>query len=298
MGLWPVMREPRSAASKRCFASSGLNCSSFLERVMPRTPSPQDPDVYSDIYIDESSQNALHYLLIGGIIVSRRHSPAFEAAVIEARGTDLPVESGGEKREAKWQKASKAKLAAYKRVVDTFFVFANSMPLTNAHLNFHCTVVDLTRRKGRLGHVGFDKELYQLGLKYGREYRGRLFDVRLDERTTPQSVEELKNIFNFGLRKNYGREDWPFRKMRFVKSHDEPIVQVTDILLGALAYRLNGHHLAPDAAPHKIELSDYVLKKARIADPFRDTRHSGRFTVWHRDKPTVQNASCRLHALA
>jgi hypothetical protein len=258
---------------------------------VPRQPASQDPEVYSDIYVDETSPNALHYLLIGGIIVSRKQTADFVSAITTARGDDLPgIGANGEKREIKWSKVSDKKLAAYQRVVDTFFVFANTMPLSNAHLNFHSTVVDLTQRKGRISHVGFDKELYQLSLKFGREYRTRLFDVRLDERTTPQSVDTLKDICNFGVRKHYSRQDWPFRKMSFVSSHDEMILQVADIFLGALAYRLNGHYKAAGASPAKIELSDYVLKRARIKDVFRDTRHSGRFTVWHRNNLTLLKA--------
>jgi len=57
---------------------------------------------------------------------------------------------------------------------------------------------------------------------------------------------------------------------------------LVDILIGGIAYRLNGHDKALNAAPAKDELSSYILKCAGVSDPFKDTAHAADFTIWHR----------------
>jgi uncharacterized protein DUF3800 len=256
---------------------------------MPWEPLPHEAELFSEVYIDETSQNSHHYLVLGGIIVPRKYADQFSAAVLNARGADLPaVAANGEPSEIKWAKVSNKKLAAYKRVVNAFFAFANTMPISTGHLNFHSTVVDLTAKDGRLTELGFSKELYQLCLKFARQYPRALLHVYLDQRSTTESISEQKNIFNHGAHKLYHRKDWPFRRLHFRDSRDLQGLQVADILLGAIAFRLNGHYAAPNASPARKELCDFVLRLARVTDVFRDTRHAGRFTIWHRDKPWLK----------
>jgi hypothetical protein len=60
------------------------------------------------------------------------------------------------------------------------------------------------------------------------------------------------------------------------------LLQLVDVLIGGLAYRLNGHDKAPDAAAAKNELSTYILGCAGIQDVFKDTARAADFTIWHR----------------
>jgi uncharacterized protein DUF3800 len=252
-------------------------------------PLPHEAELFSNVYIDETSQNDHHYLAIGGIIIPRKYAAAFEAAIINARGMDLPITGpDSAKREIKWEKVSRSKLPAYKRVVDTFFRFANTMPISTGHLDFHSTVVDMTLKGSKLTEIGFNKEINQLCRKFAREYPKALFHVYLDQRTTSQPLNEVQLILNRVMHKTRAKEDWPFRRIRFEKSHDIQALQVTDILLGALAYKLNGHYDAANASPARKELCDHVFKLARIADVFRDTKFRARYTIWHRDKPELK----------
>ena len=65
-------------------------------------------------------------------------------------------------------------------------------------------------------------------------------------------------------------------------SHTCQILQLTDILLGAVAFRLNGHREALGTSPAQATLSDRVLSLANVWDVTRDTTVRGRFTIWHR----------------
>jgi len=59
-------------------------------------------------------------------------------------------------------------------------------------------------------------------------------------------------------------------------------LQMVDILIGAIGYRLNGLHLKAGAKKAKIELSQYALNRSgRVSfgpqDPLKDTW----FDIWH-----------------
>lgn len=213
--------------------------------------------------------------MLGGIICCPDAQIDIEKWFWEARGSELP--SG----ELKWTKVSPAKLAAYKRIVDIFWERPKIAPV------FHSAIVNMHLRNehkynGGSREIGFNKEIYQLLMKFGRVHRGYAYHVYPDERQTSSSTEELRLILNQGARKSQGRSDWPFRRVHFRPSHEEPMLQLTDLLIGALAFHLNGHRQAAGASHAKCELSDYILGRAGVKDAFRDTSIAGKFTIWHR----------------
>jgi hypothetical protein len=235
------------------------------------------PDQISEIYIDESSQTKHRYLGLAGIIVHVQQRASLEAALAAARLPELPT------GEMKWVKVSKSKLPAYKRFVDVFF---DGVPNV-APLHYHSLIVDTTlindaaHNKGSR-EIGFNKEVYQLAMKFGRLYKDRLFYVYPDDRSTPNVTDDVRTILNRGIAKTGDRRDWPYRRLHFRQSHSTPVLQLVDVLLGAFLFSLNGHRTATDASPAKCELSDHVLRRARIKYVNVDTAISGKFTVWHR----------------
>ncbi len=252
-------------------------------------PLPEEAHLFNDIYMDESSTK-LRYVGLGGIICPLSFGAKFAAAIIEARGSDLPAQSAdGTLREIKWNKVSDSKLEAYMRVVDTFFKFTNKIPLSVGRLDFHSAIIDTSIKGGELTDTGINKETRTLNLKFARVYPQALFHVYLDARgPLPQSLRAEQNHLNNTAHLKRPNKNWPFRDMQFLTSHESQGIQVADILLGALTYRLNGHYDLDEASPAKIELSNYVLKRAHVSDPFRDTKHLARYTIWHRDKPWLK----------
>src|ERR1700741_2185346 len=95
-----------------------------------RAPANPPLPVY-DVYIDESSQTKHRFLTLGAIVTRSSDVSTLEAAIIEARRPELPA------GEMKWGKVSAAKAAAYKRVIDLFFLSPHA-PL----VHFHCLVLD------------------------------------------------------------------------------------------------------------------------------------------------------------
>jgi hypothetical protein len=233
------------------------------------------PEEIAEIYVDESSQSNHRYLVIGAVINMLLDAPVLNAAIAKARLPDLPKNS-----EAKWSKVSKAKLPAYKRIVDVLFD-------TSHGIHFHCLVIDTTlldhkRFNAGSREIGFNKEIYQLAMKCARLYSKAIFHLYPDRRETTQTPEELRLILNRGCRSKGDKRDWPFRRCQFRDSKATSLLQLADIIMGAIAFNLNGHDKKPNASPAKCELSSYVLERAKIKDVFKSTAVSADFTIWHR----------------
>jgi hypothetical protein len=230
-----------------------------------------------EVYIDESSQTAHRYLLIGGIIIHAELSAALERALLVARLPELP------NGEAAWTKVSRSKISAYWRIVDLFFDNVDKF----APFEFHSLAVDTHKLKDRVFNngsrsVGFNKEIFQLCMKFGRIHKKRLFHIYPDYRSTDQNVDDLRLMLNRKIQNNGDSRDWPFRRVHFRDSSTLQVMQLVDILLGGLAFRLNGHSERPDVSPAKLALSNHILARAGVNDVTKDTFVTGKFTLWHR----------------
>jgi hypothetical protein len=265
-------------------------------------PRPHEADLFREVYIDESSQSDHHYLVLGGLIVPMSHSKAFEASIIASRDHIIkPSREDGTPRIIKWEKVSAYNLASYKKVVDAFFVFEqqqiriDSINKTKTftgekHVNIHCVAVDTTKKNlKKTGDgdidIGFNKELYFLCTNViGKLFSRELFHLYPDRRSTRHSLAEALLIMNRGAAKYGDKRDWPYRRLRFADPENSQALQVVDIFIGALAYRLNGHYDNPKANAAKKELSDYIIKLAKMKNPFKTTPiwHPHRFSVVHR----------------
>lgn len=235
-----------------------------------------DPNLLYDIYCDESSQTRHRFMVMGGIIIKSNLVEAANRRFLELKLPELPA------GELKWGVVSRAKFPAYCRIVDAFFddpIFSD--------VEFHSTVVDTwhqdhTKFNDGDRQVTFNKELYQLANKFARLHRDKLFHLYPDDRETTQRPGELRDILNFGRRKKNDSRPYPYRRSHFRKSHETPMLQVVDILLGAVAYCVNDHIIAPGASVPKTNLARHILSRAGVTNPKIDTNISGKFTIWHR----------------
>ncbi len=238
-------------------------------------PGPADLSGFSDIYVDESSQTKHRFMLLGGIVVPTQSVQRFEAAVMTARRPELPF------GEMAWTKVSNSKLPAYQRVMDAV-LGDRSMPV-----EFHSLIVDTHKIRDSIFNkgsrdAGFNKEIYQLLMKFWRMNKSHNFHAYLDRRNTASSPNELRDIVNQGIRKKVLDADWPFRRIHFRDSHDCLPIQVVDVMLGAIGYHINGHRSDYNASKAKSALSDHILRLGNVRNPTKDTNVTGRFTIWHR----------------
>ena len=237
--------------------------------------------MFSDIYIDESSQTKSRHLILGAVIIPTELAPAAEDAIWKARQPELPH------GELKWTKVSRAKLAAYERVIDCFF---QSAELRHAH--FHSVVVDTSRVdharfNDGSSEIGFNKEVFQLASKCARLYTGRLFHLYPDYRDTNQRPGDLRDILNRARRKAGDAREWPFRRCHFRDSKTTPLLWLSDLMAGAIGYQVNGHIMKDAASEAKTSLSRHIMLRAGVTNPLRDTSLRGKFTIWHRQLQVV-----------
>jgi uncharacterized protein DUF3800 len=241
-----------------------------------------DSDKFVDIYVDESSQTGHRYLLFGALIVPTTSTETFVHLVRDARLPELP------KGEMGWSEISRAKVAAYRRVVDLFFGNPAKIPKP---FDFHCLFFDTRRTDDKAYNqgsrkIGLGKEMYELIMRCARMHRYSLFNLYPDDsEKTRGDALKLKIILNRRLAKEEqarrrlaeagdermrrrlakegeGRID-PFRRVEFRDSRETVCLQVADILTGAIGYELNGHSKKPEAADYRVALSRDIVRDRR-----------------------------------
>ncbi|HSW44850.1 MAG TPA: DUF3800 domain-containing protein [Phycisphaerae bacterium] len=67
--------------------------------------------------------------------------------------------------------------------------------------------------------------------------------AHFNRRTTSFKFETLRAILNRGIRKKYGRKVDVVRSIEAVDSKDSDVLQVADVLMGAIGYHWNDCHL-------------------------------------------------------
>jgi len=181
-----------------------------------------------NLYCDESSTTGARYMLIGGLWVPQQTEPAVRSALSEIR-TRRSLRA-----EIKWAKVSWTMLPAYQDWVDVFFAFPD--------LSFKCIVIDTGILDYQAFHRG-DKELGFYKFYYQLVSRnlipGNLYWLFTDERKNrkPYRLAVLKLTVNRWWQKRAHVE--PLRNVEPRRSHDEDLIQLTDVLLGAMAYAWN-----------------------------------------------------------
>lgn len=235
----------------------------------PWVPREQEKHLFHEIYIDETSQNGHRFLVLGGIVIPREYSAEFTADIIEARRPRLyNFTSKGLLREMGWSEISKGDFEDYKKVMEAFFSFAARRLVGKPGMvKSFCSVVDTQVRgrgysKGQRGQIGFNREIYFHSISIARNNRQELFHVYPDYRSTKEPIEGMAFMLSRGLSKEPSQtRDHPFRRVKFRLSHEDQALQISDIIIGAVAYRLNRHYDQPHANEDKKRLCDFILKK-------------------------------------
>ncbi len=234
-----------------------------------------------NIICDESRQTQDRYMVIGGIIINSLNRKSFEDTMQKYR-KETNMWS-----ELKWAKVSNQKFDEYLKFVEYF----HSMNNTNL-LHFHCIIIDnhkINHKKFSKGdkEIGFYKFYYQLLLHcFASNYcnnktKSRLI-LQLDRRGTKYSLSELKTILNNGVKKDYGIDYSPFRSIEPVDSKKSEIMQINDIIIGAIGFQKNGYHLIANSRWSKIEIANFIAEQIGQDDLTIDTPTSNkRFTIWN-----------------
>jgi hypothetical protein len=111
--------------------------------------------------------------------------------------------------------------------------------------------------------------------------------VYLDYRTSKYELDDLRTVLNNGISKKLSKglnavSIQPFRAVEPRNSKSSEIIQLNDIILGAIGYHKNGYHLLSGSSKAKIELSNYIAQKAGLTGLSDNTRYGqSRFAIWN-----------------
>lgn len=148
--------------------------------------------------------------------------------------------------EIKWSKVSKSQYPFYADLVDYFFA---------TDLQFRAIVVDKSRVNNAIHGQTFDDFYYKMyyQLLYHKINMEYSYNIYLDIKDTLSAtkVRRLKDV----LKLDYSS----IRNVQNIRSHESLLMQVTDLLMGAISYYLRG--------------GGNVIGKNKIIDKIRS--HSG-----------------------
>ncbi|MBI3740697.1 MAG: DUF3800 domain-containing protein [Chloroflexi bacterium] len=240
-------------------------------------PTSQSPERFLHIYCDESRQTVDRYMVIGGIITRRENEERF------AETMRLFRDSQNMKAEFKWVKVSSQKLKEYRALIDLFFSVNQAFHFKVIVINTQ--EIDNRRYNKNDAELGFYKLMYQFLLHSFGAYlspsdRCIIF---LDQRTTSKyKLSKLCSILNNGLHKKYKYLRRPVHNIQATDSKKSDLIQIADVLMGAIGYEMNGAHTRTGAKRGKVLLAEYIAQKAGLVNLQQPTARSNKtFSIWH-----------------
>lgn len=251
---------------------SRLSPDRLIVRSLTSAPPRNAPRV--SVYLDESSITGCRYMAIGGLWIPDTCEPALRAAIQTVR-TSHGMKAHGE---FKWTKTSGSSTKpAYLGAIDAFFA--------NPDCRFNAMVID-TRNPGR--NRGEDEErdfytsvhwLLRLRIERGSVYR-LVLDHRSDKRK--DRLSELREVLDNAVKLEHRITHRTMREVIARDSKDEPLIQLADLLLGAVCHHFNGCHRVAGASAGKAQTAAYIASKARFRGGIisMTARSERKFNVW------------------
>ena len=230
------------------------------------------------VYCDESSMEC-RFMVYGGLITTEENVLLFDDLISKWR------EEHKMKAEMKWAKVSKTKLDKYLSFTDIFFDHA----LQN-YWHFKSVVFDTSKADYKTYHdndceLAFYKFYYQFLIHkfstYATTEQDRLW-VYIDQRsTTKERLADLHGALNNGIRKKRGWNTGVVTTVEARCSHDCNLIQLADVMMGAIAYHCNGCHKADNASAPRVALASHIAKRAGLSNLAQATvRGKSDFEIW------------------
>lgn len=230
-------------------------------------------------YADESGISQDRFTVVGGLCMHRSTAEEVYASITKYR------DDHNMRSELKWSKVSNQKLKQYLALVGLFFALNN----TN-HIQFHSVIFDshkANHSKYNKGDpdIGLSKLYYDLLLhKFVKRCggSGTLFAC-LDKRNSSTSLHDLRAMLNATAARDHNMEHQPLAQLVSRDSKLDCILQMNDVVLGAVCAIRNGKHLLAETREAKRVVAQHVLEKSGVSSFDLDTPRSvNRFTVWNK----------------
>lgn len=239
----------------------------------PSDVKPPGPPV--EVYCDETLDRG-GFDLIGGLWIPRPKARRLREIIRGIRDQyNYPYEF-------KWKKAGGTRLSpAYKELVTKVMdqIMARRMA-------FHCIairkeLVDYDRFHEGDPELGYYKFVHWLMRK--RIQPGETYIITMDRRTTREDnrLIDLRRVLNHCGRKDHGLGHDCCREVRAKPSGEDDLLQVADVLLGAVGYHYGGYHRDSEASIAKNDLADRIAGALQKPDLcFASPKSERRFNIW------------------
>lgn len=231
---------------------------------------------------DESGTSSRH-LVVGALTLPRKNHP-----LLAAEFQELKRQSGFRTEgEIKWRKVSKSYLHHYQEFLGWFF-----QHLRANQLGFRAHIVDTGSAAYRQYGEG-DKEqafykvfyhlLFQSVRRLALEEEGSNVLILLDDKSDryPFRREVLKKALNAGLKRDLKVAELIANVEPRKSSGEgaEALIQVVDVLIGAIGYVRNAHAATANPSPAKIEMIKFLEREAGTNFTY-DTAARAPFNLW------------------
>lgn len=238
------------------------------------------------LFCDEAGKDTDRYLAVGGLIVSHDDIARIRDGFV-FRKNRLRMES-----EAKWNSTKKSNLEKHRALISWIFGL-----IEQGDLNFHCLIVDFQRFDHGLRVDGGKAEsmkrmYYQLILHRLLKKHGRENDcyALIDKCNELDGLPKLQKGLNTASERYKCKE--PLKAIEFRDSAKEPLLQMNDLILGAICAHKNRRFEEPGAGQYKANLAGYVLGKTGLKDYDSNTPVTRKeFSIWNLDSQYMKGGA-------
>lgn len=207
-----------------------------------------------NIYCDESchlEHDGQRYMILGGILCEKQNRKLIKKDILEIKRKNGVKESA----EIKWNKVSPSKLNYFKELVDYFFY--------NDMLRFRAIIIDkkqLQHEKFRQTHdEWYYKMYYQLLQNLAEPKANNYIYLDIKDTKSARKVEGVRNYLNLKMRYF---DDEPIKHIQSINSEESSIMQLADLLIGAIGYKNRKIYEESLASIAKTELMNYIIEKS------------------------------------
>lgn len=185
-------------------------------------------EIYN-VYCDESchlQNDKMKSMVLGAVMCKKEYYQSIIQRIKEIKRThNIPLH-----QEMKWVKISPKNICFYENIIDFFF--------DSNYLSFRGIVIP---DKSKLNHEYFKQthddwyyKMYFLLLDrlFTSEYK---YNVYIDIKDT-LGYAKLKRLKDFLHNSNYDFDKRMISKVQEIRSHETSIIQITDLIIGALSY--------------------------------------------------------------
>ena len=208
-------------------------------------------------YCDESchlENDDSNVMVLGALILPKDKKKEISDNIV-----DIKKRHGVKARtEVKWTKLSNAKLDLYRELVDYFFY--------DDDLRFRVLVADKTRLRHESFHQSHNDWYYKMYFTMLKALfkRDSHYYVYIDIKDT-HSGENAAKLQSVCANDAYDFNHDIVRRVQPIRSEEVQLMQLVDILTGALAYRHNHANVTKETSRSKIAIINRVIQRSGIS---------------------------------